>query len=322
MTRVRIGKQWHPALVLLLGLAVSAGAHVGDRLYPVAWLSDEMLERIDLHDGLVEEWEDLIGEPSMTLLDFADLQGEKTPDPSDLDFRIWLAWHDDPARFYVAFLASDDAYKNTHDWSNSSRELIVNNDSIQLMIDGDHSGGAGGVNETPLEEWVEIAGRTQRYEAIARTPTGPTLDDAGTRVQSGEYAWTVFPPYGAGGGGVAGENPTIIVIELYVTPFDGWAGWQSPGEIAVSDLTAGQIVGFAISIRERESPPDSEWVDWVPEAMQSGGFTPLEVFRIFFHRRADGFLDGLLLSAGPAGPDGSAVESVSWGRIKAALEMK
>ena len=321
MTRDRTGKQWHSAIVLLLGLALPSGAHVGDRLYPIAWLSDEMLEEIDLHDGSVEEWEELIGEPSMTLLDFADQQGEKTPDPSDLDFRIWLAWHDDPARFYVAFLASDDAYKNTHDWSNSLRESMFNNDSIQLMIDGDHSGGAGGVNETPLEEWVEISGRTQQYDAIARTATGPTLDDAGTRVQSGQYAWTVLPPYGEGGGGVAGENPTISVIELYVTPFDGWAGWQSPGEMAVSNLTAGQIAGFAISVRDRESPPDSEWVEWVPEAMQSGEFTPREIHRIFFHSRADGFLDGLLLSADPAGPGGSAVESDSWGRIKASLEV-
>ena len=40
---------------------------------------------------------------------------------------------------------------------------------------------------------------------------------------------------------------------------------------------------------------------------------------------ADNFLDGLLLPAGAAGgaePEGSAVESVSWGRIKASLELE
>ena len=63
MSRLPITKLCHPTLGLLLSLAMSAGAHVGDRVYPIAYLSDEMLERIDIKDGLVDEWEELIGEP-------------------------------------------------------------------------------------------------------------------------------------------------------------------------------------------------------------------------------------------------------------------
>ena len=37
--------------------------------------------------------------------------------------------------------------------------------------------------------------------------------------------------------------------------------------------------------------------------------------------RADFFLDGILLPADTE-PEGTAVESVSWGRIKASLEME
>ncbi len=114
MTGVRIKKQCCAALGLVLLLAVSAGAHTGDRVYPISYLSNEMLEKIDLKDGSVEEWQELIGEPSMTLLDFREVD-DRALDPSDLDFRIWLAWHDDPARFFVAFIASDDLYKNNHD---------------------------------------------------------------------------------------------------------------------------------------------------------------------------------------------------------------
>ena len=56
MTSVGSRKKGCPALGLVLWLAVSAGAHIGDRVYPVAWLSDEMLEKIDLKDGSVDEW--------------------------------------------------------------------------------------------------------------------------------------------------------------------------------------------------------------------------------------------------------------------------
>ena len=303
------------ALVFLSGMSVRA--HVGDRVYPVAYLSDEMLEEIRLDDGSVDEWYELVGDPAMTLLDFRETLEGSIPDPSNLDFRIWLAWHDDPPRFYVAFVASDDVYKNNHDYNvtdYSGRALIQRSDSIILGIDGDHSGGndASGMK---LEGWEELSGQTQYYEAIARTPSGPTLDDPGTRVQTGEFAWTALPPYGEGGGGVAGEAPVISVIELYITPFDRWAGWHSPGEVVVSDLTAGQIIGFAIGVHDFDSPG---WEILIPEATQaqpdSDGFEIMSLF-------ADRFPDGVLLPGETGGPGDSAVESVSWGRIKAALEI-
>ena len=317
MSRNLNTKLWYPALGLLLSWAMSAGAHVGDRVYPIAYLSDEMLERIDLEDGLVDEWYELVGQPAMTLLDFREDQEGSIPDPADLDLRIWLAWHDDPPRFYVACVASDDVYKNNHDYNVtdfSGRNLIQRNDSIVLGIDGDHSGG-NSASGMKLEGWEELSGKTQYYEAIAFTPSGPTLDDLSTRTQTGEFAWNALPPYGEGGGGVAGEAPFISVIELYVTPFDRWAGWHSPGEIEPSDLTEGQIIGFAIGVHDFDSPG---WVILIPEAMQAQPESDgLDIMALF----ADRFLDGLLLPSAPAGPGDSAVESVSWGRIKASLEI-
>ena len=53
-------------LTSLLGPAPAAHAHVGDEIYPFYELLDEDLERIDLSDGSVEDWYDVIGEPSLT----------------------------------------------------------------------------------------------------------------------------------------------------------------------------------------------------------------------------------------------------------------
>ena len=318
MTDLRIEKQRWAALGFVLWLAVSAGAHIGDRVYPVAWLSDEMLVKIDLRDGSVEEWQELIEEPSMTLLDFAEVD-EGAPDPSDLDFRIWLAWHDDPARFYVAFVGIDDIYKNDHDFNageTSVQDWMDLNDGITLVVDGDHGGGPGCGHNCSLEEGAEIRDRSQQYHAIASTPEGPTLDDSWTRHRTEEFAWTVMPPYGDAGGGVFGENPVISVIELYVTPFDRWAYDDVEGSV-ISDLAAGQVIGFGITVNEYD-PPDVDWnVPWVE------GAEPVDHFWAMYLLQADGYLDGLLLPAPGAEPgEDSAVSSVSWGRIKAALELE
>ena len=311
-------KNWHLGIFcLVIALTISAESHVGDRLYPVFYLSDELLAEIDLKDGSIDEWIELFGVPTMTLLDFADQWGQRAPSPSDLDFRIWLAWHDDPARFYVAFIASDDVYKNTHDYN--SQDGIQWNDGILLAIDGDHSGGAGCSPDCSEEDWLEIRGQTQYYEAIARTVSGPTLDDVGTRYRTGTFPWSVLPPYAEAGGDVAGENPVISVIEVYITPFDRWGGtWDSPDDKVVSDLTAGQVIGFAMTVFDNDEPIETseEGVFWVPEAMQSAENPAF--FDIMLHK-GDAFLDGLLLASEPKN---SVVNSVSWGRIKASLELE
>ena len=173
MTRIGPKKGWCLALCLVLSLTMSTGAHVGDRVYPIPFLSDGMLAEIRLDDGRIDEWIELLGEPTLTLLDFADNWGQRTPNPADLDFRIWLAWHDDPARFYVGYVASDDVYKNTHDYD--SQDGIQWNDGILLAIDGDHSGGAGCSSNCSEEDWLEIRGQTQYYEANCSHRQRPDL---------------------------------------------------------------------------------------------------------------------------------------------------
>ncbi|MCY3762867.1 MAG: hypothetical protein OXH50_16590 [Gemmatimonadetes bacterium] len=310
-------KKWCAAIGVLFWIVVSANAHSGERVFPITCLTDEMLAEIRLDDGLIEEWFDLIGEPGMTLLDFEEERGDLPLDPSDLDFRIWLAWHNDPARFYVAFVASDDVYINTHDFSGDGfQDLMFENDMMMLAIDGDHSGGAGFAG-TP-DDWLNHRGNAQHYEAIASTVSGPTLDDPRTRNTIEGFPWTVLPPYGDSGGGVAGEAPTISVIELYVTPFDRWDSdfLENGVDNVVSDLAAGQTVGFAVAAVDQDH---SEPEIWVPRGIEPDNeFDSLTLDMLT--SRADSFLDGILLPADPAG--GTAVGQATWGRIKAALKIE
>ena len=103
------------------------------------------------------------------------------------------------------------------------------------------------------------------------------------------------------------------MIELYVTPYDRWEGWDSgPGETAFSDLEAGKGIGFAVMV-----------YDWDETTGSWEYFTAVRTDRPYtdmIDLRADAFLDGLLLPANPTDTaEGTAVESVTWGRIKASL---
>ena len=212
----------------------------------------------------------------------------------------------------MAFLGSDDAYKNDHDYdARFPDNLILAHDSIEFAVDADHAGGPGfRVNTDPtVEERHELLEHAQYYAAIARTASGSILDQGMVREQAG-IAWTALPPYGEGGGSVFGEAPFISVIEAYVTPYDSWVGWEGE-EIEVSRMAPGQVIGFGVTVFDYD--PGEEWrTAWTP-GMMSENPAP------------DRLVDGLLLGSdglAPAeGSSSSVVEWDSWARIKASLEV-
>ena len=298
--------------VLFISTAIAA-AHSDNRVFPFYQLTDEMLEKIDIHDGSVEEWHE-IGEPSMTLLDFQTVDNFIPPDPSNLDARIWLAWHDESNRIYAAFVIIDDTYHITNDVT----KPMYWSDSVTLSIDADHSGGSGRsqvVDHTDAE-LMNIAGRTQRYTAIAEPESGPTLDNQVPESQTNgkgiPTSWKVYPPYGDAGGMAAGENPTLSVIEMYVTPYDSWGDWEDKKETEFTELSAHQIIGFVIMISDNDDECDDCTITafWFPTGIDFDG----PEFAAILYNVADIFLDGILLPA-----QDTSVESITWGRIKASL---
>ena len=70
--------------ISLLVTAHFSEAQLQERVYPFIELTDEMRARIDLRDGLVDDWSDVLGEPILTPLDFAlveGVRGESPPGP-------------------------------------------------------------------------------------------------------------------------------------------------------------------------------------------------------------------------------------------------
>ena len=320
---IRRGEWLKPLLTLTLVVSACAAplsAHVGNRLIPISYLSEEALAVINLDDGVVEDWEDVLGEPTLTTLDF-DLDSPAYVDyeagPSNFDFRIWLGWTED-GKIYCAGQFVDDRYVAI-----TEEEFIIHfrfrGDSLQLKVDGDHTGGQylPFPEEANQAEADTKAGRplmanmqAQEYEAVPRVPSGPQVSLPQDNV-IGAW-WMVLPPFARGGGGVYGENPTIWSVEFVVTCFDR-LNHRDPGDSVVSQLSGGKVIGLDV---------------WVSDHDNIGNDTPTSPNGFYFLDRPDSelgfhdaseFFDGLLLD-----PDGktsdSAVHSTTWGRIKASLK--
>ena len=300
-------------LAPLLGLAAGAHAHVGDQVYPFYELLDEDLERIDLTDGSVEDWLDVIGEPSLTASDFFWLNNPY--DPSELDFRIWLAWNQSTSTLWVAMERFDDLYFNLYDGA-GLHEMVSWDSSIAFMVDGDHTGGIYGqllgidCEDCTAEQVLWNHRHAQRWMAIAEVPGGGDLLD-----YDGASDWVIREPYAAAGGGVIGESPATTVTEFKLTPFDDLIYDDEEGSEA-SQLFPGKIIGFSMSTTDND---DTRYDDGdgrrIIISLSRGWKVMID---------ADLFVDGLLIGAGedPArygGDEDSAVEPSSWARIKAAL---
>ena len=126
---------------------------------------------------------------------------------------------------------------------------------------------------------------------------------------------------------MAGENPTVWVVEFYVTPFD-WlvlefpypdpdhadepgyvdpvAGLEpGPESSEASPLQTGRIIGFNVTVKDDDIVGTNE-----PDT---------QIIAYEYPFSADAFVDGLLVGSDGNIPGDTAVESVTWGRIKASL---
>ena len=303
-------------LTSLLGPAPAAFAHVGDEIYPLLELLDEDLARIDLTDGSVEDWYEVLGEPSLTASDFYWLNYHY--DPSELDFRIWLAWHKASNTIWIAMERFDDLYFNRYEGGGLSW-MHRWDSSIAFHVDGDHSAGqygdwvaAGRYCEGCTPEHILRHNRqAQRWMAIAEAANGEILD------YDGHSEWVIREPYAAAGSGVTGRRPAITVVEFKVTPFDDLI-WDDEDASEVSQLGPGKIIGFTMTTNDNDA---TEYPDGLgPKIQLSLGPEVLDL-RV----NASLFVDGLLVGSGedPSSYDDlSAVSPSSWARIKAALRVR
>ena len=292
-------------LTICLGVVLSTSAF--GQVYPLYELSTADLP--DLNDGSMdlEDWEDVLPGLALTMDDFEPMAvGDGAGrDAADLDYQVYLAWNSAEQRIWCAIKRVDDVYINTYEGGNPPS--MWQHDGIELMLDGDHT--AGSFNGFSADEYGEeqakllVGYQAQQYVVLPSSPDGMAIGS-----NTSASGWCTLEPWGSHGGSTQGEAPTTTVIEFAITAWDA-LDWHGAGVSQRSVLEAGRIIGFQISV-----------MDWDVVGTYHA-FHNLNGLANTW-READNFVDGDLIGceggdcgAAPA----TAVESNSWGRIKASL---
>ncbi|MDE2809847.1 MAG: hypothetical protein OXN90_15635 [Gemmatimonadota bacterium] len=288
-------------LMLAFVLVGSAHAHIGEKIYLIFEIPDADLEDIDLFDADISDWEDVVGDASLTPEDFfADptVGDGASYNPADMDYRLWLGWNETNNRLYLAAERTDDVYIN--EYSGGAPATVWQYDSVEFMIDGDHSGGQYNFNNSETMTDEEKArnqnSQAQKWNAIFDAPDGRILG------YPGRAEWLNSVPLSDGGGGSTGGGPTVSILEIYVTPYDDIIFVDQEGSRA-TDLEAGNIIGLQIAMPDFDEAP-REYRGYHTLSGQAATF-----------RFAERFVDARLVGADEA----TAVADLSWARIKASF---
>ena len=216
-----------------------------------------MRARIDLKDGSVEDWEEILGEPTLTPLDFFTSPSSQEYDPSSYDFRIRVAWHDATDHLFVAAEMVDD-FHAVHEHRNNP--LLFGDASVTFFVDGDRSGGGLWDPEGHDAEKPYDIVQAQEYYAFART-YGDHSNVALSEVSYFLADWMHREPYADGGGDVVDSQPIHAVVEFYVTPFDRFI-WDDPEQSVISDLYVDKIIGFAFGMGDTDTDAEGRTFAW------------------------------------------------------------
>ena len=293
------------AITFLL-ISIASEAQFQDRLYPIPELTDEMRAEIDLKDGSVEDWSEVLGEPTFTALDFATAPTWSGYDPASFDFRIWLAWHNVGNHLFVAAEMVDD-FVHEHS-GDRSESRVVGDQHVSIYVDGDGSGGS-----ILIDNAGGLTYRMEQAQWYGAFPGTYNNDNNVSLFPSSSHAdWMYQLPFADGGGAVVSSQPHFGVVEFFVTPFDRLI-WDDQEKSIISDLFPQKTIGLGLELYDidgNKNNLESVFFLFGFESEMWGESDPLQ--------SSDLLARGFLAEAGSP-VDDTVVNSVPWAHIKASL---
>jgi PKD domain len=199
-------------------------------------------------DGKADDWAIV---PDDYIIGSDQLHGDsgaalgKSPDPKSLDVKIRVGWVKGLNRLYFLYEAYDDYW----DFSRPG----LQNDTFELAVDGDRSGGPfidrfhpdKGIS--PREAWFSFQGNhAQNYHIFV-----PAEGKDWCMAWGPQAAWIKKMPYSnvAYSYTVKPGEAGRVTMEFWITPFD-YAAAEGPGRSVESVLTENKIIGMAWAIMD------------------------------------------------------------------------
>jgi len=294
------------ALVAASASMVSAHQPVGVTFYAVQF----PLNAVPAMDGDLSDW-DLVPrdqfEVSMENGDIAEtVRGDAGNDLSDFNMREMVGWNNETNRVYLMADIVDDVLNNNR----PDPTKFNYDDDWEPAIDADHSGG-----DMYGDGWTALTQEEQRKLFYV---TGQQIEVHVPPID-GYWAFTLYegtcwmttgqelpyPQYLNIGWNRTGESggPGTYQYEVMYTPWETWS-WDGPDQGTIVDLEVGKVIHFGSLSKDYD----------LNDGRYDGSYDFPQVHNVW--RNASLMADFELL---PVDTDifPTAVESDSWGRIKA-----
>ena len=227
------------SFAVLFGMVAAVEAHLEDRIFAIYELPTADLP--DLFDGSLEDWEEVVPDASLNQDDFgATTDSWDEVDPSNLAWRVFLAWNDATQRIYVAVERLDDVFLDDRDYEN-----------VSFMIDGDHSGGRYMMFAEESADISEAEARRSDFAQAQAYGTGLRQTNGFYMRTSSYRPWASQPPWTESYGSSLSDVPHDYLLEFAVTPWDDLAP-EGPESSRRTVLEANGIVGFQIFMSDAD----------------------------------------------------------------------
>ncbi len=266
----------------------------------------EMVRAVHLEDGQTpiidgefDDWEGIA--PVLQMADFGDLVAGAVADALDFDLQVWIGWNDTENRLYLAVEVTDDIHQVDRP-TGSATTRIFQDDDLEVFVDADHSGGQyADFSDLSPDEQLARNGTEANHFVLA----GPHEDgeDFVNFSAAGWYALRDGPYTQAdlrfdgtpGGVGVTRYEMSLVLFDRVNVTADFLSSRH--------DLRPGEVIGFNLELNDFDSHSELFDAKW----SLSGGFN---AFRLS-DRFTDLWLEPPVIA--------TAVQDVSWGRIKASF---
>ena len=287
---------------VLIGLPGMAWGHYPEGVTFFAFQWPEGYEPV--MDGDLSEWEMIPKAYIQDISHFFEVSYNSAPDPSNLDIkRCIVGWSESQNKLYFVAEVFDDVHKVTRTGITTAGNIWID-DFFDIMVDADHSGGKYRSFESIEPEHPR---RWDGAQAIQYILSVPPPDDRPFEIYN--YAtWNYAPPWSEVGWNhveLPSEGGSITSYECALIAFDD-LNWMGPDQSKIHNLEQGEVIGVNVALG-----------DWDLDPKYIDGYWSLSP-KTKTYKLAERLTDFLLAPVEERIFEGAtAVESVTWGRIKA-----